>query len=252
MVDVAILRTLQTRALTMASRLGLVVNPLTDAELEVFGLSFERQLILQFPQREIVDIFKRHQTEILLGAMVAKQQMNSEIDGENPSSGKIGGPLVTRAGWLGIGDDWEDAGTWTTGSPQNWIHSGTTLMGGTAGNPVRIGENAVHVVVGVGSLHPSPKIESVQFTIDGKTKPAIITGFATKVSDLKVKELDVSQIWKKGTTVLGKVFISAAYGSSVTDYPYLLSVSFIKENILREYHDVANLPGTTADVILTT
>jgi len=164
MVDISRLRTLQAEAKTLADDLGLVVKELSDKELKKFGKSFERQFVLAFAEREIVDIYMRHQGEILLGAMVAKQQMDAEIDGEMPLSGKIG-MLPIRAAYLGIGDDWEDAdlvdGPFATGSPQNWIHSGTTLMGGTSGNPIKIGENAVHVVIAFGSLHPSPKIESV-------------------------------------------------------------------------------------------
>ena len=130
-------------------------------------------------------------------------------------------------------------------------------MGGTAGNAVRIGENAVHVVFGLGSLHPSPKIQSVQFTIDGKTKPKLSTFFQTKYmpgAARAVKELDNCYILCKDKTVLAKVFISGAFGAAtsyVLDYPYPIGVSFVKEPALR-LADPATLPGTTYDVIHTT
>ena len=256
MVDVSKLRAFQSEAQGTATDLGLPVDALTDKEIQRWGRSFERQLVLAFPEREISDLFLRRQAELLLGAMVAKNQMTAEIDGEMPGSGKIGGPLVIRAGFLGIGDDWEDASPFATGSPQNWIHSGTTLLGGSSGIAIRIGENAVFVVVAIGSLHPSPKLESVQFTIDGKEKPIILTGFAQKKSDLKIREIDSALVWKKDTTILGKVFFSAAYGSSVADYPYLLGAAYIKEPQLR-VHDPASLCGSSAvrdvnKVVLTT
>lgn len=235
----------------MADALNLVVKDLTQRELKVFERSFNRQLVLAFPEREIVDVFKRHEDEILMAAMISKEQMDAEVDGEIPSSGRVGGPLQIRAAYLGIGDDWEDVGAITTGSPQNWIHSGTTLMGGTPGNAIKIGENAVHIVLGIGTFHPSPKVESVQFTIDGKQRPIYATGNVNKVADMKIKEFDTSLVLKKDTTVLGKVMASTAFGSTVNDYPYILGVSFIKERQLR-LHDPADIPGTVQDVVLTT
>jgi len=265
MVDVSTLRTLQEDAIALADDLGVVVRRLTDKELTRFGRAFERQFVLPYAERQIIDIHIRHQGEALLGAMIAKEQMNAEIDSELPASNKVGGPIPIRACWLGIGDDWEDIlgiyagvqGTWTTGSPQHWIHSGTTLMGGTVGNAIRIGENAVHVIYGIGSLHASPKIESVQFWIDDKEKPILQTHWALKQPDvLRVKELDNAIILKKNTMFLAKVFISAAFGeavSNVLDYPYLFGVSYIKEPQLRE-HDVTNaaIVGTTPGIVLTT
>jgi len=217
------------------------------SELDKFRRSFERQFVLAIKEREIVDIFLRHRVEILMGAMVATRQLKKRFDGERPEAGKFG-MIPIRAGYLGIGDDWDDVSAFTGGSLQNWIHSGTTLMGGTAGNAVKIGENAVHIVVGIGDYHPSPKIESIQLTLDGKPKPGIYCKFAHANSDFAIKELDVAFIFKFGTTVLGKVFQKQTGDS----WPYLLGVSFVPENILREYVDVANLPGTVADVVLTT
>jgi hypothetical protein len=256
MVDIGKIQSLQSEAQSIAKDLGLLVEPLSEKEILRWGRSFERQLILEYPQREISDLFQRRQAELLLGAMVAKKQMDAEIDGEMPGSGKIGGPLVIRAAFLGIGDDWEDASPFTTGTPQNWIHSGTTLLGGSAGHPIRIGENVVFSIVAIGSLHPSPKLESVKFTIDGKEKPIIITSFAQKKSDLKIKELDSAIILKENTTILGQVFFSAAFGSSVIDYPYLIGAAYIKEPQLR-VHDPADLVGTSAvrdvnKIVLTT
>jgi len=272
MVDLGMLQSLQSEARTLATDLGLVVKDLTETELKRFGRAYERQFVLGYPERPIVDVYLRHQGEALLGAMVAKEQMDAEVDGEQPASGKIGGPLPIRASWLGIGDDWEDLGSingsasargngyWTPGSPQYWIHSGTLLMGGTDGNPIKIGENALHVVFGIGSLHPSPKIESVIFEINGKEKPIILTGFQQKqMFSRKWKELDNAYVWKKTDTILARVFISEAFGETITkavDYPYLIGVSYIKEPQLRVYDPVTStsrvLPGTTHNVILTT
>lgn len=241
---------LQTEALRWAGRLGYEVETLTKRELELFDRSFERQLVLAFKEREIVDVFLRHKAEILLGAMIAKKQMSTTFDGELPDSGKFG-MVVTRAAFFGIGDDWEDAAPFSTGAPTNWIHSGTTLLGGTAGNPIRVEKNAVHVIVGVGSLHPSPKIESLKFKIDGKEKPVMVTGWPLKESGLAIKEFNNAFVFGEGKTILAQVFISGAYGASVDDYPYLLGVSFIKEEALRLL-DAADVVKPAAKVVSTT
>jgi len=238
-----------------AKALGLEYEKLTDDELDKFGRSFERQFVLGEKYREVIDILNRHRAEILMGAMVGTKQLKKRFDGERPEAGKFG-MVEMRAAFLGIGDDWEDITVkpsatvvqFTGGALQNWIHSGTNLMNGTVGNAVKIGENAVHVVVAIGEYYTDPKIESVQFTIDGKPKPGIVTRRAMFFTDYQVKELDVAFILKWGTTILGKIFQKTTGYS----YPYLLGASFVPESILRDYVDPANLPGTVPDVILTT
>lgn len=264
-VNLPTLRKLEGDAIKISDDLGIVIRKLTNRELTRFGRAFQRQFVLPYQMRQLRDIHLRHQGEALLGAMIAKEQMDAEIDSEQPASNKVGGPIPIRACWLGIGDDWEDIlgiyagaqGVWTTGTPQRWIHSGTTLMAGTAGNPIRIGENAVHVIYGIGNLHASPKMESCQFTIDGKLKPILLAMWAQKQPDaLRIKELDNAVILKKNTTFLARVFYSAAFGAAVgtvLDYPYLFGVSYVHEPQLREF-DVTNaaIVGATPQIVLVT
>ena len=248
---------LQVDAASYLKKLGVDYEKLTAEELDLFEISFNRQFVLGFPQREIVDIFARHKREILMGAMIARAQMDTAFDGMFPGSNKIGMGEI-RACYLGIGDDWEDIyriykGTqsyWTVGSPQNWIHSGTTYLGGTAGSPVRIDENQVTVAVALASKHPSPKLESVYLEIDGKPKPIIVTHFGTRMSTfgaIPVKELDDAILLYKNKEILAQLFFSDVFGASVTeiiDFPFLYGVSFIKEPQLR-VHDPYNLIGTS-------
>lgn len=270
MVDISQLRSMQNDARTLADDLGVVTIDMTDKELTRFGRSFVRQFVIQSPLREIADMYLRHQKEALLGGMIAKQIMNAEVDDEIPASNKIGGPVAINAQWLGLGDDWEDIRSiynnvqnqWTTGAPQNWIHAGSLLMGGTVGNAVRIGTNAVHVIWGVGDINPAPKLTSVQFTVDGKQKPVIYPNWAQKQSPnltSLVKEFDNAFILKKDTTFLARVLFSANFGGPsafVTDYPVLWGVSYVKEPTLRLQDPVVGvgrvLPGITYDTIFVT
>jgi len=259
---------MQDDSRTLADDLGVVTRDLTDKELNRFGRSFTRQFIRALPTRQMIDIHLRHQKEALLGAMIAKEQMDAEIDDEIPASNKVGGPIAIRACFLGIGDDWEDIygiyatvqGSWSTGAVQNWIHSGTTLMGGTAGNAIKIGENAVHVIYGASSIHASPKLEGLQFTIDGKIKPMMYCGWAQKHSvghTQRIKEFDNAFVLKKDTTFLAKVFFSHAFGDQVdyvTDFPVLYGVSYVKEPALRVLDPVntATWVGRVQEIVHTT
>jgi len=70
---------------------------------------------------------------------------------------------------------------------------------------------------------------------------------------LAIKELNKAYLFKEDTTVLAKIFATSKNGTvtTVSDIPYLLGASYIKEDQLRK-HDAAELPGTVPDVILTT
>ena len=255
----------QEIARDLATELGIPTRDLEQHELIRFGRAFERQFVVGNVLTRVQEIYKRHDIEALMGAMAAKEQMDAEIDGENPGSNKIGGPVPIQSYFLGVGEAWEDIlgiyaaaqAAWTTGAVQNWIHSGTTMMGGTAGNAVRIGMNAVHVVFALGSLHASPKIEGIQFTVDGKTKPTLHTGWAQRLASEhndKIKELDNSYVWVKDSIVRAQVMISPAFGAASAtqqDYPCLIGVSYVKEPTLRLLDNIT-IAGTRYEAVHTT
>ena len=231
---------------------GLVERGLESHEREIITRALNTHLSTVFVERKDVlfDVFSRHLPEILIGAAIAKEQMDAEIGGMFPKTGAIGGPVPIRAVYLGIGKDWDDIGSITTGTAHNWIHSGTTLMGGTAGRPVRIGRNAVHVIFGIGDYHPSPKLESVKFEINGQERP-IVSLQQLKLSDIRLVEFEKSLILKRGSTILATLYASDAHGSTVDDVPYLFGVSFILEDKLR-IQDPTAIPGTVHEVVVTT
>ena len=230
----------------LAKNLGLQVEDFTVEETKEFLLSFNRMFRLHVMPRVITEIFNSRMTEIRLAAKVAKAQFNASFGGETPDSGQYG-MVITRAGYFGIGDDWGDARPLDAGSITYIIDSGTTRMGGTSGNPVRIGGNAVHLILAQGTFSQNPITEATRFIIDTKIKSAIPVWFHYLVSDLKIKELDKVRLFKKGTTVAWQAF--SRQGGP--DANYLLGVSFLPEAQLREL-DIAALSGSTPDVVLTT
>jgi hypothetical protein len=252
MIDVSFVRDEYQKALQEMKTAGLVGRKLENYEIEIIAETLSTYFSMPYVERDdvIEQILKRHTKEILVGAMLAKEQMDAEIDGMFPESGKIGGPIPIRAAFLGIGKDWDDIGSITTGTAQYWIHSGTALLGGTAGRPVRIGRNAVHVIFGIGDYHPSPKLESVKFELNGQEQPIILLS-PMRITDVKIVELQKSIILKRGTTILATVYATDSIGASVDDIPYLFGVSFILDDKLR-IQDPTQIPGTVHDVVTTT
>jgi hypothetical protein len=106
----------------------------------------------------------------------------------------------------------------------------------------------VVVVLGIGTLHTSPKIGAIQFTIDGKLKAPQRFGTVLKVSQRKYKKFPKAMLWKKDTTVLGQIFAATSFGATVTDYPYLIGVTYMKEPAYRLL-DPAAFDGTSYDCI---
>jgi len=251
-IDEAMVKALVSDAQIAAERIGIPIKKLDDREIKNIVKSFNANFVVPFKERTISDIYERHLVGILVGAMAAKNQMDAVIGGDMPASNEISAPIPLEAAFLGIGDDWDDASPFTTGSPQNWVHSGTTYLGGTAGNDVKIGENAVHVIIGFGSLHPSPKISRLILRLNGKDKPTISTGWIMRFGDLHIKEFSTDIILIKDSTFKAQVMISSAFGSSVEDIPYFLGVSYISGNVLRTYADPANIKSTDAKIISTT
>jgi len=106
------------------------------------------------------------------------------------------------------------------------------------------------VIIGFGSKHLSPKLESVYIELDDKPKPVIPTQFSFKLNygALPIKELDDAIILKKGNEFLAKVFFSDYSPGSVSeviDFPYPIGVAFVKEPVLRT-QDPYELIGTSA------
>ena len=252
------LENLQVEAGKYLETLGIAYMNLTVEELQKFAVSFTRQFVLAFPHREVVDLHVRHLMEIQMGAMVAKEQMDASFDGETPGSNRIG-MVHPRAIFLGIGDDWEDVYgiysdgqyNWTTGSSQNWIHSGTTVMGGTDGNPIRIGKNQVTVLIAYRDIHSSPKGEVVYYELDGKPKSCMVLSSPTKLSELGIKELDNAIFLYQDKELLCQLFIPDFWGATELTWPSFLGASFIKEPQLR-VELPSSIPGTTRNVVIST
>jgi len=242
---------------SLSTTFGASIVPLTQSEMTLFARSFERQFIAPFASNDKVSVlsnlYTKHIAEAIFGAGVAKFQMNQAFGGEVPSSGYIGMSPI-RAAWLGVGNDWNDQPVLAAASLTNWIHAGTSLMAGTAGHAIKIGQYEVTVWIAYASNHPSPKVESLALTIDGKPKAGIVIGqtvgrnLGSIGNSLNINEFDAMVLLNQNRLLLAQLW-SDPGGA---DIPVALGFSFIPEPISRVYINPSGLPGSTNNVVLVT
>jgi hypothetical protein len=242
--------------------LGYSYDYLSQREFDKWKLGFKRNLVVNHEFRNFVDLDYRHILDYLLGAMIAKKQFMMEFDGTMPFSGRFG-MCRPRANFFGFGDDWAIGSSLTAGfdtsqtlnSINRFIHAGSTELGGTAGNAIRILPSAVHVIVGLGDLEPlvwgldSP-IEAFLITIDGKHKSNIPTDHQFAIAGFPVCELDEPIILKNKSTLLINLYCADLTDKNARAIPFPWGVSYAPEAQMR-VPDPTNLDGTTNDMVTT-
>lgn len=210
----------------MLNELGHCYKILEVHELIKLQRIFDRCLFTS----KHAELYKMTRAEIICGAMIAKHQLESEIDGAMPSYNKICGPIPLLPHFLGIGQGWDDLqsiynkehNSWKTNEPQPWIHSGTTYLEGIKGNAVKIGYDSVHVIFGIETL--TNNIINVNLTIDGKEKLPIMVN--------KTSILPNTIILQKNSHIKAEITIFSS-DKYVYEIPILIGVSYISEDALR-------------------
>lgn len=228
---------------------GLERQELSGEERQLLRVALERGLedTRAEDTEVLVEKLAEYRGEIQVAAEVAKAQMKKSFGGQTTDSDN--NFVIDRiyAGYLGF-DDWDVALTsLTSGSTANWIHEGQRVdnggstLSGTSGDAVTIGNDAVHLVMGIGSFHNSPKINRVKFTLNDTPKTAVTTDEEFRKTDLQIKWLDAPILLSGEDEVLAEVFA----GVGGDDDPYLEGVSFVANKEARSL-DPANLRDATA------
>lgn len=246
--------------------LGFSFDYLTKREFDKWKLAFKRSMIVSHDYRNFIDLDYRHILDYLLGAMIAKKQFSAEFDGTMPFSGRFGMSRI-RANHLGAGDDWFWGSNatfgWnnsaTTASRANYVvHSGSGELGGTSGNPVRILESAVFVIIGWGDMISyqhgldSP-VETWIYQVDGKNKPVVPYEHHSAVGDFPIVELDEAIILKNKSTFELEFYAKTLAYPTAANYicmPLVWGIVYAPEAQMR-VADPASLDGTTNDMITT-
>ena len=233
--------------------LGIPMQMLSQREFQKWKQAMKHIMRAGIP-KSYGRALEKHIGTILLGAMVAKEQFRMEFDGMSPFAGRFG---VTELmpyhfalnGWTHrpeTGGGSIGQNRWT-----EWIHSGCFKLGGTIGNPVRILQSGVYIIIGVGEkislTDDKSRVTGFQMTLDGKTKPLINTDFASMVNPLYSFQEAVILFNK---TVLRMKVRYEIEKSPQTIAPCILGVGYFPEAQLRTSDE--NFHGYTNDVITTT
>lgn len=193
----------------------------------------------------VVEKLLEYRDEIETAAEIAKNQFSQPLGGMNPDSGEF---AVRRpqAGFFGF-DSWEGQLTsLTAGAVVDWIDDfnadnlGGTDPGDSFGSPLKVGDEAVHVITGVGTYSSSPKINSVEWEVNEEPRSIVQTKYEWTLTDVGIKWLDRALILPENALFEAKVFPDVAGD----DAPFLTGVSYIKHRA-SQIQDPANMTDDT-------
>lgn len=245
------------------SESGLAEAPLGDSEKQQLALYYERGLedVRALDTEATLYKYREYQAEIEKAARVAKAQFAKGFDGSQPQSGNFGVSQI-RPGYFGY-DTWANTPDAEVGTSVEWIDAGTpdNLEGGTGVNyPATVGEDAVHIVLGVGSFTGSaevnfvdesidtelPKTEAVKFRFNDQPQTAIDTWHSFRNTDIKQRWFDTPTILTEDDDIYAE-FIGGEAGAESL---YLIGLSFIESKPMRQIVP-ADMAGENSSNIVT-
>jgi hypothetical protein len=214
---------------------GLDQDELSQAEQNALEISFKRafnDIRLEGDSSVLKDrVWSTYNKELRFAAEVAKAQFAKKFDGANPDSGRFGIDHISP-GYFGFNSWSEDFTDYTTAEVVDWLDDSAPNIGGSGGksNPINIGEDAVHVVLGVGSYDVNPVTTRVKFEVNETPDTAISTRRAFNLSDARIRWLNSPKIFPENADVYAE-----AYGDTAgSDALYLVGASFVPEKRMRE------------------
>lgn len=203
-------------------------QPLSEREEKLLQASFERGLedTSTLDTDVVVEKLQEYQGEIQTAASIARSQFEQQFGGLNPESGKFAISRI-RSGYFGY-DSWEDLADLTGGETNAWIDDGTpaNLTGGGSGlsGPLKVGEEAVHVILGFATYHDSPKVSAIDFEVNESPRTSVATKFEFTRTDLQIKWLDRAIILPENALFAAELYADTDGADAV----YPVGVSFIE------------------------
>lgn len=206
------------------------------------GLEDTRSLDTQTVVQKLLD----YTEEIREAAEIAKAQFDQQFDGLAPTSGSFGLDHI-HSGYFGY-DSWDNIPDLTAGDTQVWLdNSVPDNVSGSGGvdNPLSVGENAVHLVCGIGTYAQSPKVTRLNWRLNDQPRPSITTEQNFRNTDLRVKWLDTPVVLKEDDDVYAQVYAD----KDGSDAPYMIGLSFVEAKEMRTL-DPAQMAGTDSNNIV--
>lgn len=218
---------------------GVERATLSDSEEDILELSVQRgfedtrELDTQVKVQKLLD----YSEELLESAEIAKAQLDRTFDGMSPSSGNFGVDEIHSGyfgwnSWHNLPEFEEDDDDGIEEPVQDWIdNSAPDNLDGSGGvdGPATIGDNAVHLICGVGSFSDDPVISRINWRLNDQPRPAINTEYAFKETDLQIKWLDTPVVLKDSDDIYAQVYAD----EPGKDAPYLVGFSFLEHKDMR-------------------
>jgi hypothetical protein len=188
----------------------------------------------------VQNLLMQYNDEIEFAAEVAKAQFDQRFDGLNPGSGFFGIDTI-HSGYFGY-YDWDNTpDASSVGEVVDWIDdSAPDEFSGSGGrnNPIRVGENAVHLITGLGSYSQSPVATRHQFFKNDNPRTSFSSDVEFRNTDLRIKPFDAPVVLAEDDDLYAR-YLAGATGS---EQLYLFGVSYIPEKQLRTI-DPVDMPG---------
>lgn len=201
---------------------GVERSPLSGSEESRLKSSFKRafdDLRYDGNQSVLLDkVWNQYRAELTFAAEVAKAQFDKEFDGVDPKSNRFGVDRIF-SGYFGL-DSWDNFTDYTQAEVVDWLDDSVQHIGGSGGrdNPLRIGEDVVHLILGVGSYDPSPQTTRVQFVTNDNPGTSVALRPAFTQTDSRIKWLESPKLFNEDTDVYARAFGDEAGSDAL--YPF--------------------------------
>jgi len=144
---------------------------LNESEQEVFDEEWDSFISRQYPQRDMVDAFERHKSQIVEALKIAKYQLECDFGGVNAATNEIGWSPIQPTFILATDTPTYDVSTWK----KNYATSDVTTMWkdwiGSSGSQRQLSKYATMVLLGVYDPVDVPKISAIKADIKSKEYP---------------------------------------------------------------------------------
>lgn len=233
--------------------IGAKMEELSNREEQRLRQSFERSL--EDVRSDATEVIRRKMfeyfDEVQVAAQVARAELSGSFDGQSPNSGNFGLDTI-NPGYLGY-DDWDDMPTVTGGQEFDWLDDDTptNLNSGSSGfaNPLRVGDSAVHIILGFGSYANNPVTTRIKEEKNDNPNPAVTTEDVFRNTDLRIKWLDTPTILQPDDTYAVRGFAGAEVGETYEEALYPVGLTFLEAQAYRIL-DPADMAGTDSSNIV--
>lgn len=197
---------------------------LANNEQSVLDMAFQRSLedTRALDTETIVEKFREYRNEIEFAASVAKAQMDQQIGGQITTPNKV---AVTKIEPEYFGyDDWDNVPDASADTTSIWLDSDVPdNVTGSGGEPAIVGDEAVHLILGMGTYSENEHARSFLYQLDRNLKTAVKAEDAFRNTDLMIQWMDQPFLLYEDREVYGEFY--SAFAGDTAFRP--VGVSFI-------------------------